>query len=162
MSIFRRINSLHNQIKISTLAFASLNVFVVGYIGIYFINKINQWRVQKIEHYKEAVAILLEHDEAINLLGKPFRIGLADTFDRRNNYVGKTESKFLIPLFGTNCDASLNVFAQRECDLSKFLLKKLELETAEGDRYLIFERVNEIKNSPEELPKQKRPRLCRE
>ena len=45
----------HDQVKISTLAVTSLNVFVFGFVGIYFIEKFNQWRMQKIDHYKEAL-----------------------------------------------------------------------------------------------------------
>uniref|UniRef100_A0A915N8D5 Uncharacterized protein n=1 Tax=Meloidogyne javanica TaxID=6303 RepID=A0A915N8D5_MELJA len=159
--MFQRLITFHRQVRISSLAVASFNVFVFGVSGIYLIEKINQWRMKKIEHYKEAVAILLEHEEVGNLLGKPFMIGNADVYDRENNYVGKIESKFLIPLFGANCDGYLNVFAKRENNLSEFLLEKLELETSGGDRYLIFTRSKEIEESPK-LSKQKRPRLCRE
>ncbi|KAL7071802.1 hypothetical protein ACQ4LE_008928 [Meloidogyne hapla] len=160
--LYQRLNKFHREVRISSLAVASLNVFVFGFGGIYLIEKINQWRMQKIGHYKEAINILLEHEEAGNLLGKPFKIGNADVYDHKNNYVGKIESKFLIPLFGPNCDASLNVLAKRdECNFSEFLLEKLELETSGGDRYLIFTRSEEIEELPK-LTKQKRPRLCRD
>ena len=94
--MFQRLITFHRQVRISSLAVASFNVFVFGFSGIYLIEKINQWRMKKIEHYKEAVAILMEHEEVGNLLGKPFMIGNADVYDRENNYVGKIESKVLI------------------------------------------------------------------
>jgi hypothetical protein len=58
MSIIQRLSAWHRKVRVGSLAIASMNIFVLGFAGIYFIQKFNQWRMQKIEHYKEALVYL--------------------------------------------------------------------------------------------------------
>uniref|UniRef100_A0A914D1Y0 Uncharacterized protein n=1 Tax=Acrobeloides nanus TaxID=290746 RepID=A0A914D1Y0_9BILA len=98
-----------------------------------------QEKVRNLPHYQEALKILFEHESAKELLGTPIKVAHIDLGDRRNNYVGKLESKLLVPISGAINSGLLNIYADRPSIEDQFKAKKIRLELEE-ESILVYER----------------------
>ncbi|KHN86376.1 Cytochrome c oxidase assembly protein 1 -like protein [Toxocara canis] len=128
------------RVKTSTLLQIAGGTLIVGSTCIYLAHKSVQRRVRALPHYRKALQIVAEHEQARNALGPPVVVGNVDLADRRRNYISDFTSELRIPVAGDEDSGFMEVRATRVSSDCDFEMAQIELELEKRNcRVIIYD-----------------------
>uniref|UniRef100_A0A915BFK4 Uncharacterized protein n=1 Tax=Parascaris univalens TaxID=6257 RepID=A0A915BFK4_PARUN len=133
-------SSILGRVKTSTLLQIAGGTLIIGSTFLYFAHKNVQRKVRALPHYRKAMQIVAEHEQARNALGPPIAVGNVDLADRRKNYVSDFISELRIPISGTVDGGFMEVRATRPSNEHPFETAQVELELENSNcRVVIYD-----------------------
>ncbi|KAB0803927.1 hypothetical protein PPYR_00897 [Photinus pyralis] len=108
---------------------AALGGFATAAMGYALRSKINE-NISHTEYFKEAMQITHNHPGVVYLLGKPLKVGKIDVTDTENNWTKTLSAHYEVPVKGAKQKGTLYFWAERESELDKWSVNRIELQLA--------------------------------